>query len=80
MPARLAGVLTVAALAAVAAGCGSSSSAKQATTTTPPLLVMNARLCPELAARNASACSAGAGANRVRAGAFASRCPSALYR
>src|SRR5712671_2777924 len=35
MPARLACVLTVAALAAVAAGCGSSSSAKQATTTTP---------------------------------------------
>jgi hypothetical protein len=35
MPARLACALTVAALAAVAAGCGSSSSAKQATTTTP---------------------------------------------
>jgi hypothetical protein len=48
------------------------------TTTMPPLDVMNARLCPELAAVSASACSAGAGANRVRAGAFASKCPSLL--
>ena len=49
------------------------------TTTMPPFDVINARRCPELAALSAAACSEGAGAKRVRAGAFASRCPSLLY-
>ena len=50
------------------------------TTTMPPFARHErAPLVRELAARSAPACSAGAGANCVRAGAFASRCPPAPY-